>query len=209
MTDLPDGVAHWDGPGLDAWRPWTPAEAAERLAGVGIPWCVVGGWAIDLFAGGQTRPHGDLEIAVGRPDLPAVRRALPGHRFHVVGDGEVRALPAGADPPADRHQNWVLDVAAGAWRMDVMLEPGDRDTWVYRRDPTVRAPRAAMVGATPDGIPYLRPPAVLLFKARAVRPKDEHDLRLCLPRLDPGERAWLARALARADPAHPWLAELT
>jgi len=203
------GVAHWDGPGLDAWRPWTPAAAAERLAGAGVGWCVVGGWAVELFVGRPVRPHHDLEIAVLRPDFPAVRAALAGHRFHVVGGGEVRALPEGEEPPADRHQNWVLDVGARAWRMDVMLEPGDATTWVFRRDPAIAAPRATMVDRTPAGIPFLRPEGTLLFKAKAPGPKDEIDLAACLPRMAPAARSWLADALRRAHPGHPWIEVVT
>lgn len=200
-----EGVTHWEGPPLDAWRAWTPEEAAARLAGAGVDWCVVGGWAIDLFLGRRSRGHEDLEVAVPRAGFRAVRRALAGYRLHVVGDGEVRALPEGEEPPADRHQNWVLDVAAHAWRMDVMLEPGDTATWVFRRDPTIRAPRREMVGRTPGGIPFLRPQGALLFKAKAVRPKDEHDLAVSLPGMDAPARAWLARALERAHPGHPWI----
>jgi hypothetical protein len=199
------GGGRWEGPGLDAWHAWTPGEVAERLAGVDVPWCVVGGWAIDLFVGHETRPHADLEIAVLRPDLPRIRRALAGYRFHAVGEGEVRALADGEEPPAGRHQNWVLDPDVHAWRVDVMLEPGDATTWVFRRDPTVRAPRADMMGHTAEGIPFLRPHGALLYKAKAVRPKDEHDLATCLPRLPAPERAWLAAALARVHPGHPWL----
>jgi Aminoglycoside-2''-adenylyltransferase len=158
-------MTRWDGPGLDAWQPWTPAEAAHALADVEVPWCVVGGWAIDLFVGRTTRPHSDLEIAVLRADFARVRRALPAYRFHVVGEGEVRALPDGENPPADRHQNWALDPAAQAWRMDVMLEPGDAEVWMFRRDPAIRAARSAMVDRTADGIPFLRPQGTLLFKA--------------------------------------------
>lgn len=62
-------TAHWDGPRIDAWRPWTPEQTSSHLAGVGVPWCVVGGWAIDLWLGVQTRPHEDTEIAVSREDF--------------------------------------------------------------------------------------------------------------------------------------------
>jgi hypothetical protein len=208
MAELPPGVTRWDGPPLGAWRPWTPAEVARRLAGVHVPWCVVGGWAIDLFLGGQTRRHGDLEIAVARADLPVLRRALDDFVLHAVGDGQVRALATGEPPPHDTHQNWVLDVEADAWRMDVMLEPGDATTWVYRRDGSIRAPRPFMVGCSADGVPFLQPHGALLFKAEGTRPKDEADLARCLPRLDDERRAWLAAALARTQPGHPWLDRL-
>jgi hypothetical protein len=208
MAELPPGVTQWDGPPLDAWRPWTPAEVARRLAGVDVPWSVVGGWAIDLFLGEQTRHHEDLEIAVTRADFPAVRRALDGFALHAVGDGRVRALAAGEPPPQETHQNWVLDVEADVWRMDVMLEPGDPTTWVYRRDESIRAPRPFMVGRSVEGVPFLEPHGALLFKAEGTRPKDEADLASCLSRLGGGRRAWLAAALARTQPGHPWLERL-
>src|SRR5262245_45368546 len=64
--NTPKGVKHWEGPGLDAWHPWTPAQVAAELTGVNVPWCVVGGWAIDLWLGERTRDHEDIEIAVPR-----------------------------------------------------------------------------------------------------------------------------------------------
>ena len=149
---------HWDGPPLEAWAAWSPQEAATRLAGVTAPWCVAGGWALDLWLGEQTRPHGDLEIAIQREDLPQIRAAL-GLPLHVAGDGEVRRLADDQTPPQHRHQNWVRE--GEAWRMDIMLEPGDAETWVYRRDPNLTAPRAWMVGVAGQ-VPYLKPQGVFI-----------------------------------------------
>ena len=86
-----------------------------------------------------------------------------------------------------------------------MREPGDEETWVYRRDESLRAPRSFMVDQTAGGIPFLKAHGTLLFKAKASRPKDEADFGLCLPRLGSDERAWLATALARMHPGHAWL----
>lgn len=47
-----------------ATRHVTPDEGAAILPGMGAPWWVAGGWAIDLFIGAQTRPHGDLDVAM-------------------------------------------------------------------------------------------------------------------------------------------------
>jgi len=138
-------------------------------------------------------------------EAATVRGALDGFVFHVVGEGEVRRLPDMVDPPRDKHQNWVLDVAANAWRVDVMLEPGDPSTWVFRKDEAVRAPRSFMVQDTTDGIPFLGPHGVLLYKAKAARPKDEADLAACLPRLAHDQRVWLTTALERVHPGHPWI----
>ena len=206
MADAPE-IKHWDGPPLDAWHPWRPEQAAAHLAGVGIAWCVVGGWAIDLWLGRETRPHDDLEIAILRADFPRIRDHLSAFVLHSVVDGEVRALPRDAVPPPDKHQNWVLDPVAHAWRMDIMLEPGDARTWRFRRDEAVQAPRAEMIGSR-DGVPFLKPQGTLLYKAKATRPKDNADFAACLPHLDVTARGWLGRTLAQVHPGHAWIAAL-
>jgi hypothetical protein len=205
--NTPDGVKHWEGPGLDAWRPWTPEQVAAELDGMRAPWCVVGGWAIDLWLGERTRDHSDIEIAVPRAYFGAIRDRLGAYRLYVVGDGEVRALAPGELPPAEKHQNWVLDEASSAWRVDVMLEPGDASTWIYRRDERIRAPRARMIGSR-DGIPHLAAQGSLLFKAKNMRDKDEVDFAACLPRLDADACAWLADALSLVQPGHVWIERL-
>jgi len=201
--------ANWDGPGVEAWQPWTPDEVMLLLDGVTAQWCIVGGWAIDLFLGKQTRPHHDLEIAIRREHLPAICRHLAGFVFHTVGGGTVRRLGANDVGSLDLHQHWVLDESAGVWRLDVMVEPGDDQWWVYRRDARVRSPRSAMVNITPGGIPYLRPQGALLYKAKALLSKDQADFDACLPRMGAAARAWLAAALELLHPGHVWLDRLT
>jgi hypothetical protein len=205
---MEEAAKQWDGPGIEAWSgAWTPVQVAEKLAGVEVPWCVVGGWAIDLFLGRQTRPHDDLEIAVARPHFPEIRACLGAYAFHAVKDGEVRLLSPGEPLPSQANQAWALDREARLWRVDVMQEPGDRDTWVFRRDERIRGPRRALV-ASDASIPYLRPEGVLLYKAKACRPKDDADFEACLPHLNSAAAGWLAEALEQTHPGHAWLRTL-
>jgi aminoglycoside-2''-adenylyltransferase len=200
----PNGITHWDGPPLSAWAPWSPQQAACELAGIDVPWCVVGGFAIDLFLGEPTRSHEDLEISIPRAAFAALRQQLSAFKFHTVGKGQVRTLPPDALPGIETNQNWVLDAAANVWRMDVMLGPGDSDTWIFRRDERIRAPRRQMV-STRDGVPFLNPEGVLLYKAKAQRPKDEQDFAAVRPRLDPQATTWLREALLLVHPEHAWI----
>jgi hypothetical protein len=55
---------------------------------------------------------------------------------------------------------------------------------------------------SPDGVPYLVPEIMLLFKARHDRPKDQADFAGALPSLNRTCRTWLAAALARVHPGH-------
>ncbi|WP_018184382.1 nucleotidyltransferase domain-containing protein [Kaistia granuli] len=195
-------------PDHDAWSPWHPAELGRRLRGIDRPWCIVGGWALDLWHGHQTREHEDLEFTVLRDDLPAFRETLSGLDFFATGSGNVEPLPDGVDPPSDIFQIWCLDPVARRWRVDMMIEPGTPGDWVYKRDTRIVRPRAEMVEFTPDGLPYLKPAAILLFKAKHARAKDEIDFATALPRLPEGERAWLKDCLALPHPGHPWIGAL-
>ncbi|CAK7255446.1 MULTISPECIES: amino acid transporter [unclassified Shinella] len=188
----------------DAWAAWHPRELARRLAGIARPWCVAGGWALDLWHGEETRPHEDLEFTILRADFIHFRAALPGLRLHAAGDGHVEPLGPDEMPPSGIAQVWCEDVAAGCWRVDMMLEDGTPETWVYKRDPSIRRPRAEAVRRTADGIAYLAPEIILLFKAKYRRGKDEADFARALPRLDAAERRWLKAGLALAHPDHAW-----
>jgi hypothetical protein len=169
---------------------------------------VVGGWSIDLFVGRITRPHHDLEVATIRPDLAPIRQRLAGLVFHAVGDGSVRRLADDEPSPSERYQHWVLDEQAEAWRLDVMVEPGDSELWVFRRDGRVTAPRARMVTTTSDGIPFLKPHGSLLYKAKHQLAKDDADLAVAVDLMEIGERSWLRAALELVYPGHPWLDRL-
>ena len=50
------------------WDPLSPTEVQELFSGLSAPWWISGGWAIDLFIGHQTRPHGDLDVLILRDD---------------------------------------------------------------------------------------------------------------------------------------------
>jgi hypothetical protein len=194
-----------DIPDLDAWRPWPPQEVHQRFSGIDAPWCFVGGWAIDLWLGEQTRPHEDIEVSVLREDLKLFLAVLPDCDFFAAGGGKVAALND-LTPPDDIHQVWCLERATQTWKLDIMLEPGSAETWRYKRDARFQFPRKDMVLHDANSLPILRPEAVLLFKAKAARPKDEVDFQRCLPRLK--NLAWLADALRLFHPQHPWLSRL-
>jgi hypothetical protein len=181
----------------------------HQLAGVGAAWWVVGGHAIDLFVGRETRPHGDIEIATTRDGFAAIRERLQqNYMLYAVGDGMVRRLAPADAYPKDRHQCWVLDEPAALWRLDVMQEPGDATTWRCRRDERIAVPREMIIRHTSDNIAYLSPEAILLFKAKGMREKDVKDFTLVAPLLQPAQRAWLIDTLEQVHPGHVWIAAL-
>jgi hypothetical protein len=193
--------------GEDApWDAWHPREAAARLAGVDVPWAVAGGWALDLSRGEQTREHSDLEIAIPAAGFGAVQAALDGFEILIAGSGHLWPLGNAAALAAET-QTWVREPATGLFRLDIFREPHDGSTWICRRDTSIRRPYRDVIGVTADGVPFLVPEIVLLFKAKHRRPKDEADFTGTLPLLDPAQRSWLASALAIVHPGHPWLSQ--
>lgn len=195
-------------PGPDSWEAWSPEETALVLTGCGVSWAVAGGWALDLRRGAQSRPHKDLEITICEPALPILRAHLRNYPFFAAEQGRLTPLPDRPGAPFVR-QHWVLDPAASKWRMDVMVEPGDEQLWIYRRDRRVTALRAEVVAITSDGIPYLRPHVILLFKSQQQqRPVDQRDFDASMELLDDAERQWLRDALRLTAPGHHWIRRL-
>jgi hypothetical protein len=212
MSDLPGGGVQLSPAEIDAldarWSScWTPAQVARYLTGIAAPWCVAGGWALDLFRGAQTREHGDIEIAIPAASFPEVRDRFPGYAFDAVDSGRVweNAAPGVLGTTS---QTWVREPVTGNYLLDVFREPHDGETWICRRDERIRLPYGEIIGRTPDDIPYLAPELVLLFKAKHARPKDQADFGETVPHMTALQRATLADLLARVHPGHRWLADL-
>ncbi|MEZ4621356.1 MAG: hypothetical protein R2867_38460 [Caldilineaceae bacterium] len=87
------------------------------------------------------------------------------------------------------------------------------DIWRYRREPSIVQTVERAFLTTADGLRYLAPELVLLFKSRNTGPtdrsKDQLDFERVLPKLDAQRRTWLRWALLVTAPAHPWLQPLS
>jgi hypothetical protein len=173
---------------------------------------VAGGWATDLWLGRETRHHEDLEITIPEGEWASVlaRLEVLGLELYQPGGGQIVRLTPGVTPAFDpeRHQCWAADPVAGEWRIDVFREPGDRDTWIYRRKSGLSAPRSFANLVSAAGLPIVAPQVQLFFKAKATRDKDQADFDHVAPTLEPAQRAWLGEALQRYEPGHRWIEAL-
>jgi len=186
------------------WEPWRPEEVARRFAGTRIRWYVVAGWALDLFRGGQSRDHEDIEIGVPTADFPLVQDALKDFELDIVGSGE--RWPVDNIAALSMHfQTWVREPATGVYLLDVFRDPHDGDTWICRRDRSIRMPYYDLVRFTPDGIPYMAPEVALLFKAKHLRDKDQADFDGVVGLLGDEQVSWLHDGLERIHPGHAWI----
>ncbi len=192
----------------DAWDAWAPELLFERLRNQSLPWYVVGGWALDLWHGYQTRDHEDLEFCVLSEDVDLFRAQLCELDFFEVRDGTFTYLAPGMRPRSDTTQLWGADTANGRWRVDMMIEHGTVEDWIYKRDPSFRLPRSTAIRETPNGIPYLAPALALLFKAKHVRAKDAQDFQAALRKLGDQEKSHLSGWLEAMYPRHEWIMPL-
>ncbi len=205
LVSLGGKVLH---PPITAWAPWSVSEVAQRLSELDMAWCVAGGWALDLWHGQQTRKHEDIEIAILRTEWPTLESKLAANRHYGAAQGQFEELPHGAELPAHINQIWLADEREDVWRLEILLEPGDDETWIFRRNHDVRRQRRRMIATSADGVPYLKPEGVLLYKAKDQRPRDNEDFRSSLGLMTLDARNWLRDALLRAHPNHPWIAAI-
>lgn len=194
---------------LEPWEPLGPEAAADLLRGCGARWWIAGGFAIDAFLDTPgRRAHEDLDVGLLSGDQHLVRACLSGwDAWCADPPGTLRPWAAGETLAEPVHDVWLRPDVHAPWRLALVLDTHDGDTWVYRRDARVNRPVRELVWHR-RGIPYLVPEVQLLFKSKTVRPKDEQDFRDALPAISAEQRSWLRDALEIAHPGHPWLARL-
>ena len=90
----------------------------------------------------------------------------------------------------------------------MMIERGTTERWVYERNSAISQPRDKAIYLDDQGIPFLAPANVLLFKTKHTRDKVVQDFDLVLPHLRPHEKVLLRRWIVSEHSAHPWLALL-
>ena len=188
----------------------TPADAVA-LFGELSHWWVAGGWAIDLWLGRQTREHVDLDIATLRTSQQAFWQRLEGWDLHLGTAPDVvepwPTTPTSVPPPL--HAVWCRETPSSPWAFEILLNDSDGADWLFRRDARVRLPLARIGGTSSEGIPYLVPEIVLLYKAKNVRANDVKDFDAAVSELTVGQRSWLRRALEMVHPGHPWIESLS
>lgn len=197
------------------WALRTPQDALRFFRGYPGVWWIAGGWALEAFTG-VSRMHGDLDPSTLIDELPMLRRHLAG-RMHAwtAASGSLQPLLSDDRPdaaasellPTGCNQLWTRRDADHPWEYDILLAPGTAQEWIYRRDASIRMPMAGALWRR-DGIRYIQPEIQLLYKAKGLREKDRADFDASLPFLDERRRRWLADALQRTLPQHPWLSRL-
>ena len=84
---------------------------ARQLASARAPWWVAGGWALEAHRGRMKEPsreHSDLDLALLRPDLPAMRHHLSGWEL----DGHARSWLIASIERVPPGHAWLVELRA-------------------------------------------------------------------------------------------------
>jgi len=185
-------------------------DLSTMLKGIDIPWHISSGWALDLFTNTPSRYHDDLDVIVQRKHQLELQQRLRKHGWdlHYVLSGKYSYWQNDTFVPEESHQ---VHAIKDSRLIDILLEPNRTDQWIYRRNPEMNQ-FLDLAFKTQNGIPYLSPELVLLFKATIrdgkIRDKDQNDFELILPYLTSEQKQWLVQAVALGDDTHPWIERL-
>ncbi|TDD42655.1 hypothetical protein E1263_42080 [Kribbella antibiotica] len=147
-----------------------------------------------------------MDVSIFACDVP-VLRAHVGERWHLwnLAGGDMRPLTnKHPDVFGPASQVWVREHGDAPWVIDLPLTPDTNGLWTSKYFPehTARLEDATWVAG--DGVRYLRPELVLLFKARLHRSKDRHDFDRAWPLLSTAKQDWLRETVRRFYPDCSW-----
>ena len=200
-------------------------ELKALLGPTAIRWAVCGGFALDLFLGRETRVHGDLDMAVPEEDRAMIERFMLEQGWNVCefrGQGRLRPLRPGdrsesgrnlmclregcelvtfwpCDEPGMMLHEWHSEGIRTLNYMEFLFHQRQEGAYLFSEGLTRSAEKAFL---SRDGVPYLAPELVLLYKAsQPERSANRADFEAVFPLLEEEPRAWLLAAL---EPGHPW-----
>ena len=197
------------GPDADLARRFSrPFNVARLMADFPHPWCICGGWAIDLFLGRPTRGHKDVDIAVLRKDQLAIRDYLAARNWTLE-----KARDRQLHPWAERefiqwplHVVWCKNPVFEPDVIEVLFNEASATHFKFRRYPSITHQLDRTILNCGMGLPILAPQIALLYKAAdAASERNLTDLYSVLPVLGGSRRRWLRHALSSINPAHSWL----
>lgn len=189
-------------------------QLRDLFAEAAFPWAVCGGYALELFAGKDIRPHGDIDLCLpesARGDVIAFLLDRGWQIYEYRGMGKVKPIrhPSYSEP--GRNLMALLDGCPL-----VQFYPCEEEGLLYHQftpgmtevdfldllfSPTQERPFLMQ-----DGLPLIAPEVALLYKAAL---PDEESARLdyaaVYPLLGSNRMAWLrAELTARYPSGHPW-----
>ncbi|MFV0372876.1 hypothetical protein [Microbacterium sp.] len=185
-----------------AWTLLPTPEVATLLAGTDVRWWLSAESAYDQWHGSPLQERENATVSTIAASVEQLITDLPdGLSAWIVDDSTVTAW---ADAPdASVPSVRVYDPERAAWVLQINIEDGTADRWVYRRDPRLQLPWDRAVTEI-DGIPTGAPEVQLVWKTLRPKPEDEVDKDAVLPKLSEEARAFWETAVLRIHPHSTW-----
>ena len=201
------------------------------MAGSPFQWAVCGGFALDLFLGKNIRTHGDMDLCVLEQDRESIKKYALSKGWQVYefrGWGKVRPLeyhiPSDPgrnlmcvregcdivkfypceDPGMRYHQFFHTGMKEFYYLEFLFSSTCGEDLVLDQRNGLRRELSKAFLCR--DGIPYLAPEIVLLYKASdSENPAYQLDFTETYPHLNGDQKNWFQAGMKLLYPdGHPW-----
>lgn len=207
----------------------------DFLQNMNIPYALCGGSAIDLFIGHKTRPHKDLDVSVYWKDRDAIVESMLSMGWLVFEPCGCEHLHRIYAPQAQKkiksniwcvfptskhyiftaHDNDLFAVEFDGLEqteldyIEFLFNTQEDGCFLYARNTAIeRAMDKSILNA--EGIPYLAPELVLLYKAsNLANPDYQLDFKNTLPLLDEERKHWLYDSICNVfGEEHEWALKL-
>ncbi|HEV8158233.1 MAG TPA: hypothetical protein VGP58_04335 [Pyrinomonadaceae bacterium] len=185
-----------------------PLQVVDVMRDFKPNWFVAGGWAIDLFLGKETRAHSDIEIAVFRKDQAALHNYFKSWNLQKTVNGKLVVWHQEEWLTLPTHEIHCFKETAKPPKIEILLNESNETEWIYRRNQQIRRSLAKIGLRSIEGITFLCPEIVLLYKSKSPKPKDEQDFQAVVGHLKLERKQWLKYAIGICDPKHRWLESL-
>ncbi|SFG06921.1 hypothetical protein SAMN05216353_12166 [Halobacillus alkaliphilus] len=169
-------------------------------------WWIADGWAIDLHIGEEIREHKDLDVAVLRDEQYLLRSYFKNWKMKYIKEGSGLNWKEKEWLEAPIHE--IHSTNHSEEQIEILLNERKGDYWHFRRDSKIRCPLSYMHLRSEQGVPYLNPEIVLLYKAKYTSEKDNQDFHYIFPHLSERQKEWLKQSLMHHQPNHIWLEKL-
>jgi hypothetical protein len=188
--------------------PITVFEVNEIFSDIPVKWCIAGGWALDLYLGKQSRTHDDIDVIIFREEqLTAFKYLSKNWLLYKAENGKLNIWKEG-EFLTSTNDIWVSKGDNSPWVFQIMLVDNKQDSWIYKREKSIRREMNDIFLKTQEEIPYLKPEIQLLYKGGSseIREKDQNDFLKSLPSLMPQAKEWLKATLKIQFPCgHIWV----
>ena len=159
----------------------------------GFPWFIAGGWAIDLFLDRETRTHDDIEIGIYREHQMKLQKYFEKRKKYYINNKSL----IGKHTKVEWNKEYLrlpiheLYIEYNDFEIEVLLNERDEANWIYRRNEKIKHNEQTVILNTKDGIPYLCPEIVLLYKTKEIREKDIQDIKNASTKMNDSQIKWL------------------